>query len=287
MGGDVIQYIMKLLRYVARENEERYLKDVFVVGDCVHDLLLQHKDYRKITLVIKDRGFCQQFLDFLKMIEILVVNEIYEAEENDHYDYCLLYHDRTVYFHIIPNFAEWMENGFLLTCNNICLDWKGNVACILSSDKLDVPYPTPYLWTLSCMQDVLQKSFRPIVLKHHCTLKEYYKYFLIMESMQKKGWTYRKNQPPLTKETIPDFQSHSAIQYKDPLREPSQCCSICDVSYEENPASILLTCLHDFHVSCLHKWMHSSGNANSKKCPLCREWIQFTFSSTPEETTIL
>jgi hypothetical protein len=49
-------------------------------------------------------------------------------------------------------------------------------------------------------------------------------------------------------------------------------CSICREDYCDDHSSdtVLLKCLHDFHINCLLTWIKTNN-----KCPLCRVDIDF------------
>ena len=178
-----------------------------------------------------------------------------------------------------------MNNKFGLTCDNLAIDFDGTISSIISHHL--VKGHNNITWVASCIQDIMDKKFRAIILEDifspnifggaEAHMSPFDKLILqneIIENMGHLGFEFdRENTKNLTSHRLYCLISHTEVKEYDKEREISMSCCICREDYLENidKKTILIGCHHDFHVDCLKKWV----NQNKKSCPTCRTGLHF------------
>jgi hypothetical protein len=178
-----------------------------------------------------------------------------------------------------------MNNKFGITCDNLAIDFEGTISPIISHHL--VKGHTNISWVTSCIQDIMEKKYRAIILEDIFTsnifggseahMSPFDKLILqneIIENMGHLGYEFdRENTKNLTSHRFYCLISHTEVKEYDREREISMGCCICREDYLENieKKTIIIGCHHDFHVDCLKKWV----NQNKKSCPTCRTGLQF------------
>jgi len=63
------------------------------------------------------------------------------------------------------------------------------------------------------------------------------------------------------------FYKNIEKYYKNSLKTPENCCSICSESFSQYSINIVCKCKHNFHKKCVYKWF----TKESSLCPICRQ----------------
>jgi hypothetical protein len=187
----------------------------------------------------------------------------------------------------IYKFTYFMNNKFGITCDNLAIDFEGTISPIISHHL--VKGHTNISWITSCIQDIMDKKFRAIILEDifaaersnfigaEAHMSPFDKLILqndAIENMGYLGYEFdRENTKNLTSHRFYCLISHTELKDYDREREISMSCCICREDYLENidKKTILIGCHHDFHIDCLKKWV----NQNKKSCPTCRTGLHF------------
>jgi hypothetical protein len=120
----------------------------------------------------------------------------------------------------------------------------------------------------------LNKKFRIVLLDYTNSLDKLQVYNNQVQHMITRGFEYDKEgSKTLTSYHLVELKSHAQIkEYSN--RDVSQCCNICQEQYDTEPSkkTILLRCLHDYHIDCLNKWVQQSVQ---NPCPICRASLNY------------
>jgi hypothetical protein len=293
MNSDPLNYIFGILRYISNNininNHNNNINDRIIkaFGPCVRSIL-RKEAYPDIFLIISCKWTINEFLGLLKVFELIPKYIDSDVSKLIVFD---LYYQGTKYkIHLgndIYKFTYFMNNKFGLTCDNLAIDFEGTISPIISHHL--VKGHTNVSWVTSCIQDIVAKRFRAIILENILTVDLYNfgsiepamspfdKLILqneIIENMSHLGYEFDKeNTNILTSNRFYKLISHIDIKEYDREREISLGCCICREDYLENieKKTILIGCHHDFHVDCLKKWV----NQNKKSCPTCRTNLHF------------
>ena len=294
MDSEPLNYIFGILRYISNNininnhNNNNNINDriIKVFGPCVRSIL-RKEAYTDIFLIISCRWTINEFLGLLKVFELIPKYVETDVARLIVFD---IYYQGTKYkVHIgtdIFKFTYFMNNKFGITCDNLAIDFDGTISPIISHHL--VKGHTNISWVTSCIQDIMSKKFRAIILED--IFKNIFSPFLleeemtpfdklilqneIIENMGYLGYEFDKeNTKNLTSHRFYKLISHIDVKEYDAEREISMSCCICREDYLENieKKTILIGCHHDFHVDCLKKWV----NQNKRSCPTCRTGLQF------------
>jgi hypothetical protein len=233
-------------------------------------------------LIISCRWTISEFIGLLKIFELIPKYVETDVARLIVFD---IYYQGTKYkVHMgtdIYKFTYFMNNKFGITCDNLAIDFDGTISPIISHHL--VKGHTNISWVTSCIQDIMEKKFRAIILEDifasgvEPVMSPFDKLILqheIIENMGYLGYEFdRENTKNLTSHRFYDLISHTEVKEYDREREISMSCCICREDYFENmdKKTILIGCHHDFHVDCLKKWV----NQNKKSCPICRTGLHF------------
>lgn len=288
MTTDPISYIFRILNYVRKRihNDNNYINNnnmnnqcdnnpiIKAVGSCVR-AMLHNEEYIDVSLIISCPRIVSEFITILELTEILSYHE-------DKINYkilriCYKNKEHTIYIannvKNLPNYNQW----FNLTCNNLAIDFNGNISTVIS--HIDIKRHSSLTWTTSCIHDAISGTFRVIVLDSMNTLDKIIMCNDICKNMIHLGYVFdRENSKNLTQYQFIELISHSNISDFCKGREVSQSCCICHEHYESEPnkKTILVGCLHDFHIDCLHKWVKNQSPSILKKtCPICRAELKY------------
>ena len=292
MNFDPLNYIFGILRYISNNisinNNNNNINDRIIkaFGPCVRSIL-RKESYPDIFLIISCRWTISEFIGLLKVFEL--IPKYIESDVARLIIFDLHYQGNKYKIHIgtdIYKFTYFMNNKFGLTCNNLAIDFEGTISPIISHHL--VKGHTNISWITSCIQDVMDKKFRAIILEDifaadrsnfgaELPMSPFDKLILqneMIENMGHLGYNFDKeNTKNLTSYRLYSLITHMDIKDYDTERDISMSCCICREDYLENidKKTILIGCHHDFHVDCLKKWV----NQNKKSCPTCRTNLHF------------
>lgn len=286
---DSISYIFGIIKYVKNRirNEynninNNYYNDNYInnninienpviksVGECVRAMLCNEL-CDTIMLVISCPRILNEFICILEVTDVLVAKNI-----NNSYTTLLITYKNHPYTIHIANSMNELPNihyNFDLTCNNLTVNFDGTMSTIIPHDKVN--RHSSISWLMSCIHDALNRRFRVILSDYTNSLDKMQAYTQYIHSMIARGFTYdREGSKNLTSYHFVELKSHSQIkEYSN--RDVSQCCNICQEQYDTEPLkkTVLLRCLHDYHIDCLHKWVQQSVQ---NPCPVCRASMNY------------
>lgn len=294
MDSDPLSYLFGILRYISNNininnnNNNNNIHDrvIKAFGPCVRSIL-RKEAYPDIFLIISCRWTITEFIGLLKIFEL--IPKYTEIDVSKLIVFDIFYQTTKYKIHIgtdIYKFTYLMNNKFGLTCDNLAIDFDGTISTIISHHLMK--NQNNITWITSCIQDVMSKKFRTIILEDIFTsgvfaysvdpvMSPFDKLILqneICENMGFLGFEFdRENSKNLTSYKFYDLICHTQIREYDRDREISMSCCICREDYLENTdkKTILIGCHHDFHIDCLKKWV----NTNKKTCPICRTSLHF------------
>ena len=290
MNSDPLNYIFGILRYISnnisisnKNNKNLEEQVIKAFGPCIRSIL-RKEAYPEIFLIISCRWTIIEFLGLLKVFELIpkyIESDVSKLIVFDIYYQCVKYkiHIGTDIF----KFTYFMNNKFGLTCDNLAIDFDGTLSPIITHHL--VKGHTNISWVTSCIQDIMAKKFRVIILEdifndrsiNEPAMSPFDKLILqneIIENMRHFGYEFdAENTKNLTSYQFYYLISHLDIKDYDRERDISMSCSICREDYLDNTdkKTILIGCHHDFHIDCLKKWV----NQNKRSCPICRDGIRF------------
>jgi len=290
MNSDPLNYIFGILRYISnnisisnKNNKNLEEQVIKAFGPCIRSIL-RKEAYPEIFLIISCRWTISEFLGLLKVFEL--IPKYIESDVSKLIVFDIYYQGMKYKIHIgtdIFKFTYFMNNKFGLTCDNLAIDFDGTLSPIISHHL--VKGHTNISWITSCIQDIMSKKFRVIILEdifndrsiNEPAISPFDKLILqneIIENIGHFGYEFdTENTKNLTSYQFYYLISHLDIKDYDKEREISMSCCICREDYLENTdkKTILIGCHHDFHIDCLKKWV----NQNKKSCPTCRNGIRF------------
>lgn len=295
MESDPLSYIFGILRYISNtinvnNHNNNNINDRIIkaFGPCVRSIL-RKETYPDIFLIISCRWTISEFLGLLKIFEL--IPKYVESDVSKLIVFDISYQGKQYKIHMgtdIYKFTYFMNNKFGITCDNLAIDFEGTISPIISHHL--VKGHTNISWITSCIQDVMDKKFRAIILEDifsadrsnyignfEIGMSPFDKLILqneIIENMGHLGYIFdAENTKNLTSYKFYGLISHIDIKDYDKEREISISCCICREDYLENmdKKTILIGCHHDFHIDCLKKWM----NQNKRSCPTCRTSLHF------------
>jgi len=299
MNSDPLNYIFGILRYISNNisisnrnnvnNNNNNLNDLIIkaFGPCVRSIL-RKEAYPDIFLIISCRWTISEFIGLLKIFEL--IPKYIESDVARLIIFDIYYQGTKYKVHIgtdIYKFTYFMNNKFGITCDNLAIDFEGTISPIITHHL--VKGHTNISWVTSCIQDIMEKKFRVIILEDifsadrsnfggaEAHMSPFDKLILqneIIENMGHFGYEFdRENTKNLTSNRLYSLITHMDVKEYDTERDISMSCCICREDYLENidKKTILIGCHHDFHVDCLKKWV----NQNKKSCPTCRTGLQF------------
>jgi hypothetical protein len=249
---------------------------------------LRKEEYTDIFLIISCRWTISEFIGLLKIFEL--IPKYVESDVSKLIIFDIYYQGKQYKVHMgtdIYKFTYFMNNKFGITCDNLAIDFEGTISPIISHHL--VKGHNNISWVTSCIQDVMDKKFRAIILEDifsgdrsnyggvEPVMSPFDKLILqneIIENMGYLGYNFdAENTKNLTSNRFYCLISHLDIKEYDREREISMSCCICREDYLENmdKKTILIGCHHDFHIDCLKKWV----NQNKRSCPTCRTNLHF------------
>jgi len=290
MTTDPISYIFGILKYVKKRihndniNNNNYINNINnqcdnnpiikAVGSCVR-AMFHNEEYIDLSLIISCPRIVSEFITILEITEILRYHECkinYKILR-----ICYKNKEHTIYIAYNIKYLPNYNQSVGLTCNNLAIDFDGNISTIISHNE--IKRHNSLTWTTSCIQDAIFGKFRVIVLENMNTLDKIIMYNDICKNMINLGFVFdRENSKNLTQYQFMELKSHSNISEFCKGREVSQSCCICHEHYQSEPnkKTILVGCLHDFHIDCLHKWVKNQSPSIIKKtCPICRAELKY------------
>jgi hypothetical protein len=283
---DPINYIFGIIKYVKNrvrnEYNDNYINNnnnyynsnidnpvIKAVGECVRAMLC-NEPCNTVSLVISCHRILNELINILEVTDVLVTRNIH----NLYTTLLITYKNRPYTIHI-ANVAHELPNihlNFGLTCCNLTINFDGTMSTIISHDKINRHSATS--WLMSCIHDSLHKRFRTVLVDYTNSLDKMQAYTQEFHNMLARGFVYDKEGTKnLTSYHFVELKSHSQIKEYS-CRDVSLCCNICQEQYDAEPSkqTVLLRCLHDYHIDCLHKWVQQSIN---NPCPICRASVNY------------
>jgi hypothetical protein len=282
---DPISYIFRIIRHIIDKNNNYNSEYIIKAwGGCIGKKL-RREEILEFNLVIANDILINELIDILKITEILrqnpkpIVNN--QNNQNNHYsqnekkNIQFLFNDKIINLNICShlkyisgynynNYNLHIDPNIFFTCDNLCIDLNGNIATIIPSP---IAEDSNINWITRSIYDALHKKFSIISTFEQTDLQKTIEINIKYTEMLNLGFTY-VNDPSLpykynifkTYTDITEFSSN-AISTK---------CPICYENYDDPKDTVLLGCLHDYHINCLHTW-----TKKNKTCPLCRIDINF------------
>jgi hypothetical protein len=291
MSSDPISFIFGILKYVKKRFHNDNINNnsnninininnhydpiIKAVGSCVR-AMLHNEEYIDISLVISCPRIVTEFVAILELTEIMS----YHEDKLPKYKILRIFYKNKQHTIFIANEIKNLPNynqSLSLTCNNLAINFDGNISTIVPHNE--IKRHNSLTWTTSCIQDAISGKFRVIVLDNMNTLDKIIMYNDICQNMVNLGFIFDiENSKNLTSYQFLEIKSHCVVSQFCKNREVSQCCCICREQYssEPNKKTILIGCLHDFHIDCLHKWVKNQSQSMVKKtCPVCRADLKY------------
>ena len=283
MNLDPLGYIFGIIKYVKDHHILKYDPVIKAIGSCVRTIL-RKEEYTNILLVISSEFIVNEFIKLLKVFEILKCHE--DMRKKTLFPYiklCITYNNKVYTIYVIDSISDISNfcdknihfiRNFGLTCDNLIIDIDGNISTIISHHRINKH--SSLTWAPSCIQDAINGQFRVILLENMNTFDKIEEYNNICQDMINSGFTFDKeNSKNLTSFQFIELKSHNNLIKYCNNREISTNCSICQEKYEDEPdnKTILIVCLHDFHIKCLKNWIITNKNS----CPICRNEIMYDF----------
>jgi hypothetical protein len=283
---DTISYIFGIIKYVKNRIRNEYNNNynnnyinnninienpvIKAVGDCVSSMICNER-YDTIALVIS----CPQILN--ELIVILEITDVLVSKNynNNSYTTLLITYKNQPYTIHIGNSINELSTVYLnfgLTCTNLTINFDGTMSTMIPHDKINKH--SSISWLMSCIHDTMNKKFRIILLNYTNSLDTIQTYTQYIHSTIARGYKYDKEgSKNLTSYHFVELKSHFQIKEYS-CRDVSQCCNICQEQYDADPlkGTVLLRCLHDYHIDCLHKWAQQSAH---NPCPICRASLNY------------
>lgn len=298
MESDPLSYLFGILKYITNNiiinNNNNYKNNnninepiIKAFGQCIRSML-RKEEYIDISLIISCRNIISEMIKLLKIFEIISRNIEIDYTKLVIFQICYKNKTYTIYIGTdIYKFNQTMNNKFGITCDNLAIDYDGNISTIISHHLVKVY--NNITWITSCIQDVMLKKFRIILLENvfdgdmeiggnypinRSPFDKIIYHNEVCQNMICLGFEFDKeNSKNLTFYKFIELVSHAYIKEFDENREISQNCCICREDYSEEPdkKTILIGCYHDFHINCLKNWV----NTNKSSCPICRINLNF------------
>jgi hypothetical protein len=234
---------------------------------------LRGEKYDEIKLISEFVGLIDELIKILSLTEVLI-------EKKNCSDYTLLklnLNNTIIKYEIyngpfrnyIMRNRKHISSVIYFTCDNLAINYNGTIDTIIPS------YSIEYDRIIQSINNAVLKKFSILDLRDNygktVNLRDNENISFLIDINQKynemieHGFTYVAN----VNDVI--FKNHKDInQYSE--RDISVSCSICREDYCDDHSSdtVLLKCLHDFHINCLLTWIKTNN-----KCPLCRVDIDF------------
>jgi len=170
MNSDPLNYIFGILRYISnnisisnKNNKNLEEQIIKAFGPCIRSIL-RKEAYPEIFLIISCRWTIIEFLGLLKVFEL--IPKYVETDVARLIVFDIYYQGVKYKIHIgtdIFKFTYFMNNKFGLTCDNLAIDFDGTLSPIISHHL--VKGHTNISWVTSCIQDIMAKKFRVIILE--------------------------------------------------------------------------------------------------------------------------
>jgi len=271
---DPLIYIFKIIKYILEKNTSHNNTDNIIkaFGKCVGSKLRNEK-YTHVNLFINKDWITTEFINILQITDIIKC-----------IDYNLNYKFHTILLSIndiaikleiysdIRYILKWIDNNaknyipqIYFTCDNLAIDINGNISNIKQSFSKNYDICDTITKSIT---DAIHKKFSLInfISDNKQNISLLIDINQNYDQMINQGFTYVSDQNNLIFKNYKDIKSYCE-------RDISTKCSICCEEYcqEKKNETVLLKCLHDFHIECLHTWIKK----NNYKCPLCRLDIDF------------
>ena len=279
---DPISYIFRIIRHVIEKNNYHSNSENIVKawGKCIGQKL-RGEEILEFNLLISNETLITELIDILKITEILLNNTnslFHNNERNDKKNIQFTLNNKTIHIHIFSHLKYFthhnynynynnaqLEPDIYFTCDNLSIDLNGQISIIIPSKANE--YDNFNLISKS-INDAIHKKFSIIPYIENIDIKKNIEFNLKYNEILNLGFTFINEPSILSKYII--FKTYEDIgEYTD--RAKSTKCAICYDDYENPKDTVLLTCLHDFHIQCLNNWTKK----NNKSCPLCRIEVGF------------
>jgi hypothetical protein len=286
---DPISYIFRIIRHIIERYNYHNNTDYIIKawGKCIGQKL-RGEEIDEFNLLLSNETIILELIEILKITEILQVNthtinhNINNHNENNHNNKKYIQftlNDKIIHIHIYPNLKYFtsynynynyntqnslLEPEIYFTCDNLSIDLNGQLSNIIPStnnyDNIN--------WLSKSISDAIKKKFSIIPNSENIDIQKNIEFNIKYNELIALGFIFVNDISILSKysvfKTFEDINEYSS-------RTKSTRCAICFENYTDAKDTVLLTCLHDYHIVCLHNWIKK----NNKSCPLCRMEIEF------------
>ena len=260
---DPINYIFKIVKYIIEKDSSHNTENVVkALGKCVGNKLRGEK-YNDMKLLITRDWITTELINILSITDIIISID-YNLHQKFHIiKFYLNNNIIKLQINLEPKFNCLSQIYF--TCDNLALDINGTISNITQS--ISKTYDLCESITCS-ITHAITKKFSIINLIN--TNKE--NIALLIDINKKYNKMINQGYIYIAKSNDIIFKNYKDIALFCE-RDISTSCAICCNEYCEKSIcdTVLLKCLHDFHIDCLHTWIKKNNN----KCPLCRSDIDF------------
>lgn len=291
MNKDPISYIFKILRHIIDKNTNYTNSSndnkIKAWGKCIGQKL-RGEEILSFNLLISNELISNELIDILKITEILRmnthenINNNYNVNDRNDKKFIIFFFENKSIELYIYSYIKYLNeynyynnynnnNHFIndqeifFSSDNLCIDLNGQISTIIPSTVMSF---SSFNWITKCLMDALQKKFTIIVLLEQLDINKQIDINLKYNDMISLGFTY---------EVLPLFPLNNSILFKNYMDISEFCdkpisnkCAICFENYNNTKDTVLLSCLHDYHINCLHTWTKKNIT-----CPLCRCTIDF------------
>ena len=285
---NIITYVFDILKYVINNkqyyyNNQPYEFNIKIWGDSIGNML-RNEEYKTINVYISNDNIAREFIKILEITKILK-NTMYNDTS---FSYILnLNIDNVIYTIRINTVLTYFSNNDMnsyyipkihATCNNLSIDINGNLNTVIPANNT-IYCDNNAGWLMKCINDAIYKKFTMIIVKPITELSNLVCINNVYDTLLSNSFVY-------IDESLTAYPFIKIRSYKDMkehnITSSASMCVICHESYDENKdPTILLGCMHDFHIPCLQKWIDSKKNTSLEaSCPFCRKNITFELNQT-------
>ncbi len=282
---DPISYIFRIIRHIIEKyncnnNSENIIK---AWGKCIGQKL-RGEEILEFNIILSNYSIINELVNILSITEILV-NTINNngAENSEKRSIQFLLNDKMIHLHIFSNLKYFTNYNYnynyvqndpdiYFTCDNLSIDLNGQISTIIPSLKRNDNYDT-INWISLSISHAIHKKFSMISYIENKQLHKNIDFNIKYNELVDLGFSFVNDLTIPSKYYI--FKKNTDITEFSDNRILSTKCAICFENYINSNESVLLSCLHDFHINCLHKWIIKKQYT----CPCCRLEIKFTPST--------
>jgi len=280
---DPISYIFRIIRHIVDKCNSQNITECSIKawGKCLGQKL-RGEEISEFNLLISNENVISELINILSITDILqsTIDDINNSINYSQRKLNFSFNNRIIKLEIysnlkyLSNYNNYYNNynnykqpdpEIDFTCDNLCIDLEGNISKIISLNNFNFDNLN---WISKCINDALYKKFSIITTIEPTNLEKIIELNIKYNEMINLGFTCIDD--PLIPNNYFIFKSYKSITELS-TRAESCSCAICHENYENEKDTVLLSCMHDYHINCIHKWIKQ----NNKTCPMCRVEIDF------------